>query len=84
MKPCGNSLISALKRIRETQHRRGGLEEKDGVYHKKAEEVYRESVASQPMIVSNVVTHAKGGDWLQQSQATTSAEPRHLKYSLLK
>jgi hypothetical protein len=31
------------------------LEEKNGVYHKKAEEVYRESIASQLMIASNVV-----------------------------
>jgi hypothetical protein len=47
MKPRGNSLISALERIRQTQHRRGSFEEKNGVYHKKAEEVYRELSASQ-------------------------------------
>jgi hypothetical protein len=49
MKPCGNSLISALKRIRQTQHCCGTFEEKNGVYHKKADEVYRESSASQPV-----------------------------------
>jgi hypothetical protein len=47
MKPRRNSLISALERIRQTQHRRGSFEEKNGVYHKKAEEVYRELSASQ-------------------------------------
>jgi len=49
MKPRGNSLISALERIRQTQYRRGSFEEKNGVYHKKAEEVYPESIASQLM-----------------------------------
>ena len=49
MKPCGDSLISALERIRQTQHRRGSFEEKNGVYYKKAEEVYRELIASQLM-----------------------------------
>jgi hypothetical protein len=46
MKPCGNSLIGAPKRIRQSQYRRGRLEEKNGVYHKKADEVYRELSAS--------------------------------------
>lgn len=49
MKPRGNPLVSALKRICQTQYRRGEVEGKNGVYHKKAEEVYRESIASQLM-----------------------------------
>jgi hypothetical protein len=48
MKPCGNSLVSALKRIRQTQYRRGTVEEKNGVYHKKAEDVYCEFSMGQP------------------------------------
>src|SRR5262245_44558136 len=39
MKPRGNSLIGALKRIRQTQYRRGDLVVKNDVYHRKTEEV---------------------------------------------
>jgi len=49
MEPRGNSLIRALERVRQTQYRRGSFEEKNGVYHKKAEEVYRKSIVSQLM-----------------------------------
>ena len=55
MKPRGDALISALKGIHESQHRRWGFEEKTGVYHKKAEEVYLESVTSQT--VSRMIMH---------------------------
>jgi hypothetical protein len=49
MKPGGNSLISALERVHQTHYRRGVIEEKNGVYHRKAEEVYRKLVDSQLM-----------------------------------
>ena len=73
MKPCGNSLISAPERIREAQCRGRALEKKEGVYHKKAEEVYRESVASQ--LMDQVNRAGCGGCVLQAPfQGTTSAK----------
>jgi hypothetical protein len=42
-------MIGAPKRIAHGERRRGILERRESVYHKKAEEVYRESTASQSM-----------------------------------
>jgi hypothetical protein len=83
MEPRGNSLIRALERVRQTQYRRGSFEEKNGVYHKKAEEVYRESIASQWMDLLRYSGNAPCAGYRNRNKLAKIVSLRYIAFACL-
>ena len=84
MKPCGNFPISVLKRFRQAQVSPWGARRENGVYHKKAKEVYRESIATQLDGLSPMWDRAKMAIDRGHLEGAPCANLRQSKYSLLK